>query len=467
MFIVFCLRMYELLLIWSYVMEKQKGHYGLPTAIAMIIGIVVGSGIFFKADDVLAYTGGSIGLGVIVFCIGAISIVFGSLSLIELSIRTEKNGGVVGYFEDFIGKKYACAFGWFQTFAYYPSLIAVVCWVAAIYTCSLFNVNVGLEMEILITFLYLLIVYVMNYFSIKLGGYFQNISTIVKLVPLLGIAIAGFVLKTVQPELPAGVEAVQVTQGVGMGWLAALIPIAFSYDGWIVATTITNEVKNPKRTMPLAFLIGPISVLIIYLLYFVGFCKLLGTEYIMAMGNDAVNKAGEYLFGPYGIKIMLVFVIISVLGVANGMSLGSIRMPQALASKKMLPYSERVEKIHPKHKVSTWSTIISFVTAFVWLLLHYITQKTGILNNGDVSEIAIVYSYGCFAILYVKVILMRKSGEIKSNFFGYICPILALFGSAIILFGGVISNPLYVPIFILFCFVISALGFVFCKKQNI
>ena len=64
-------------------MENKKEHYGLMTAVTMIIGIVIGSGIFFKSDDVLKYTGGSKTLGVIVLCIGAFSIIFGSLTLTE------------------------------------------------------------------------------------------------------------------------------------------------------------------------------------------------------------------------------------------------------------------------------------------------------------------------------------------------------------------------------------------------
>ena len=126
-------------------MENKKEHYGLMTAVTMIIGIVIGSGIFFKSDDVLKYTGGSKTLGVIVLCIGAISIIFGSLTLTELSIRTKKNGGFVGYYEDFISKEAACGFGWFQTFVYYPTLNAVVAWVSGIYTCSLLGIEGTLE----------------------------------------------------------------------------------------------------------------------------------------------------------------------------------------------------------------------------------------------------------------------------------------------------------------------------------
>ena len=439
-------------------MEKQKERYGLFTAIAMIVGVVVGSGIFYKADDVLLYTGGSIGLGVLMFCIGAISIVFGSLTLTELSVRTEKSGGVVGYYEEFINKKVAAGFGWFQTFAYYPSMIAVVSWVSVVYTCSLFGISASLELQIGIAALYLVLIYGMNLLSMKAAGRFQSLSTVVKLVPLLGIAIAGFLLKTTNPEIPAGVEAVKNTSDIGMRWFAALIPIAFSYDGWIVATTISNEVKNPKRNMPLAFLVGPLSVLAVYLLYFVGFCRLLGTEYIMTMGNDAVNVAGQYLFGSAGEKVMLVFVVIAVLGVTNGMVMGSVRMPQALASKQMIPSSEKIEKINPKYGISIPSVILSGISAFLWLMLHYVTTKTGALGKGDISEISIVFSYMCFAVLYIKVFMMTKKGIVKNKFIGYGCSVLAIIGSISILVGGIITSPIFVPIFILICLLICYCG---------
>lgn len=448
-------------------MEKQKGHYGLPTAIAMIIGIVVGSGIFFKADDILLYTDGNVSLGVLVFCIGALSIVFGSLTLTELSVRTEKSGGVVGYFEDFVSPKVAAGFGWFQIFGYFPALIAVVCWVASVYTCSLFQISASLEVQLVISLVYMLLIYAMNYFSVRMGGLFQNFSTVVKLIPLLGIAIAGLILKTTHPEIPANMEVVQNAATSTGGWMAALIPIAFSYDGWIVATTISTEVKNPKRTMPLAFLIGPIACLAVYILYFVGFSRMLGTEYIMTMGNEAVNKAGEYLFGPYGYFIMLVFVIIAVVGVANGMTLGSVRMPQALASKGMLPAAEKVSMIHPKYELSRASCIISLCSSLVWLLLHYVTTKTGVLGNGDVSEIAVVFSYICFAILYVKVFAMTKQGIVKNKFLGYVCPVLATIGSILIVVGGFIANPIYMPVFIVICFSISFVGYHFYNKHDV
>lgn len=105
---------------------KVKDHYGFFTATAMIIGIVIGSGIFFKSDDVLAYTGGNVIIGILVFCLAAFGIIFGSLTLSELSLRTAKAGGAIGYYEEFVSLKVAAVFGWYQTFVYFPSITVVV-----------------------------------------------------------------------------------------------------------------------------------------------------------------------------------------------------------------------------------------------------------------------------------------------------------------------------------------------------
>jgi APA family basic amino acid/polyamine antiporter len=446
-------------------MENKKEHYGLLTATTMIIGIVIGSGIFFKSDDVLKYTGGNMGLGVLVLCIGAFSIIFGSLTLTELSMRTKKNGGFVGYYEEFISKGVAAGFGWFQTFIYYPTLNAVVSWVSGIYTCSLLGIKGTLENQIAVGLVFMTLIYSMNILSLKLGGYFQNLSTIIKLIPLLGIAILGVFLGAASPEIPQGIK-VATESNVGFGWLAALAPIAFAYDGWIIATSITNEVKKPEKNMPLALIIGPLVVLGVYLLYFLGITNMLGVSYIMSTGNDAVNKAGEILLGSNGSKIILVFVIISILGVVNGITLGSLRMPQALASKNMLPEAEKIAVIHPKYQLSLKSCLLSYVITLIWMGLHYLTQKSGIIGSSDVSEIAIVFSYVCYIILYIKVIKMKKANIIKSTFKGIICPVLGTLGSVIILIGGIVSNPVYVPVFILICLIAGGIGYGYYNNKN-
>ena len=441
------------------------GTYGVFTATAMIVGIVIGSGIFFKSDDILNYTGGNIFLGVLVFCIGAFGIIFGSLTLTELSMRTLKNGGAVGYYEEFISPKIASGFGWFQTFVYFPTLTVILSWVAGIYTCLLFGFEMTLETQVLIGLAYMLLFYLLNILSVKLGGYFQNATAVIKLIPLLGIALVSLFWSEPAPVLEAGIELVK-TRDVGIAWLAALVPIAFSFDGWIVSTSIASEVKNPKKNMTIALIIGPIIVLGVYLMFFLGLNKMLGAEYILSTRDAAINKVGEMLLGAYGTRILLTFVLVSVLGVVNGVILGGLRMPQALASKDMIPNSAKVKQLNPKFQLSLRSCAINFIASLVWMVVHYITQKTNALVGGDISEISIVFSYACYIILYLKVITMKKNKIINSVFKGIICPIFAIIGASIIFVGGFITNPVYVSFFILFCLSVCLVGILYYEKSG-
>lgn len=444
---------------------KQAKHYGLLTAISMIVGICIGSGIFFKADDVLAYTGGNVLSGVLVFCIGAFCVIFGSITLTELAGRTSKSGGVIGYFEEFISSAAASAFGWFQLWVYFPTISVVVSWVAGIYTTQLFAFPSTLEIQVLIGFIYLTFFFALNYFSLKNGGRFQNLTTFIKMIPLFGIAVIGLFWNAPSPVPYEGTTAAE-PGSAGWGWLAALAPVAFSFDGWVISTTITSEVKNAKRNMPLALLIGPLIVLSVYLAFFLGMVSIIGEESILAAGDGAINQIGTAILGASGEAVILVFVLIAVLGVVNGLTLGFIRLPQALAEKNMLPGSRKIKLIDSKTELSPYSALLAYGISFIWMILHYATQKSEILAGGDVSEIAIVFSYLTYTLLYFKVLQMKREGIIQNPFLGYIAPVLGMAGSAIILIGGIFSNPAFVPVFIALSLLVCLSGYVYFLKKT-
>ena len=220
----------------------KKKEYGLLTSIAMIVGIVIGSGIFFKSDNILIATKGSITLGVIVFFIAALGIIFGGLTIGELASRDSRAGGIITYAEDSYNESVACSFGWFHTFVYYPSLIAVISWVTGIYICILLGIEGGLLLQCLIGIGVASFLYVINILSKILGGFFQNAATIIKILPLLLIAASGILFGNTQ-EITLNNSPI----GESISWLAAIAPIAFSLDGWIVSTSIAHEIKDSKR----------------------------------------------------------------------------------------------------------------------------------------------------------------------------------------------------------------------------
>ncbi len=438
----------------------QENRYGLPTAIAMIVGIVIGSGIFFKSDNILIATNGSIKLGVLVFIIAALGIIFGSLSIAELASRNSEAGGVITYAEYSLNKGFACAFGWFHIFLYYPTIITVVSWVTGIYGCMLFGLEETLEIQILIGASIMLLIFLFNILSFRLSGYFQNAATVIKLIPLVIIAVIGLFFGN--PQYITG-EHVRVFAQTG--WISAIAPIAFSFDGWIVATSIGHEIKDSKKNLPKALIIAPIFILIIYILYFVGISTYVGVENVMSLGDSHVNVAANSIFGVYGAKIILIFVIISIMGTVNGLIMGYIRMPYSLAIRNMFPKAESLSKINDKYKMPVLSAFLVMAISLFWTIVHYINVKFNMLQNSDISEISITINYVLYIVFYVKVIRMGLSKEIKGAFRGFINPCLAIGGSLIILFGSM-SNALFF-IYALICFLVILSAMIFYKKTKI
>ncbi|MCF0148889.1 MAG: APC family permease [Clostridium sp.] len=437
----------------------KKNEYGLFTAIGMIVGIVIGSGIFFKSDNILVATNGSISLGVIVFCIAALGIIFGSLTISELASRESKAGGIISYAEYSYNESIACAFGWFHTFLYYPTLIAVVSWVSGIYICMLFGIEGGLALHTIIGLVIIVLTYILNLVSAKLGGYFQNAATIIKVIPLILIAFIGVFFGN-----PTYINVGDVVHMESASWIAAIAPIAFSFDGWIVSTSIGHEIKDSKKNLPKALIMAPLFILLLYVLYFVGISSYLGPEKVMALGDSHVDLAANMIFGAWGAKIILTFVVISILGTVNGLIMGHIRIPYALAIRDMFPNSKKIKKINNSLGMPVNSAIVAFVISLICLLVHYITQKYHFLPNGDISEISITVNYLLYILLYFKVLRMGISGEIKGLFRGKINPILATLGSLIIFFGS-LSNPLFV-IYLLICGLLLLSAILFWKLKN-
>lgn len=441
-------------------MDNTQKKFGLFTTISMIVGVVVGSGIFFKSDEILKGTGGNIWLGVLVFCIGAFSIIFGSLTVAELAIRSKAQDGVIGYYQEFVSSKIATGFAWFQTFIYYPALCMVIAYVGGGYLCSLFRVfldeagKATPEGRIILGFSVAMVLLIVNVISEKFSAYLQNATTIIKLLPLSVIAIAGLLSPGASVSVPDGVTLVEC-KDVGLKWIAALVPVAFSYEGWILATNMSSDVKNPKKTLPLALTIAPIVVLAAYVLYFVGISNMLGVNYIMTMKNTAVNTAGNLLFGVYGDKILLIFIIISVFGVVNGVYMSMLKMPSMLKSKQMFPKMLNKKFLSP--------AVLTVLLSAIWMLVQYVMMKSNVFHLGsDATSVAIVLGYAFYSILYVRVLMMK---EIKNPIKRFVYPVLALLGASIILIGGTAADPLYTLGFTVFAAIVFGCGCRFAGKQ--
>jgi len=442
-------------------LETQKREYSLFTAVAMIVGIVIGSGIFFKSDDMLAYTGGNVGLAVLIFCIASFTIIFGSLCFSQLAARTDKPGGPITYYNEFIGTRWAVMFGWFQTFVYYPTLTVILSWVTGIYFCSLFGLDWGFNGWMAVGFAWFLICYGFNIASAKAGGLFQEISVIIKLIPLFVVALGGIFLgDPISVVMNPSPEAIEATKT--LAWVAAIGPVAFSFDGWVVSMAVAHEVKDSKRNMPRALVAAPLCILIAYLLYFLGICGYIGPDQVMEMGDASVTLIAENLMGTTFATLITAFVTISVMGTTNGVILGSIRLPYSLALRNALPGSESLKKLNPNSKMPVNSAVFAMAVCLIWWVVHFLQNQYAWLVNGDVSEIAIAMSYLLYVPLYLVLFNMWRKREITTLRYGIIYPILATCGSLFVLIGSM-ANPQF-KFFIVINLIPLILGYLYGKN---
>ena len=161
---------------------------------------------------------------------------------------------------------------------YYPALIAIIAWVQ-VFISTICLVGKHVELQVLISLVVILFLYAMNMISAKLGGGFQRTSVVLKMIPLVLLAIAGLIWG--DPVTTWTAHATKETSGT---WLKAIPAVLFSFDGWIVATTICHEIKESKKNLYLALVFSPLIVLVLYIMYFVGMSAYMGPDQIIAMG---------------------------------------------------------------------------------------------------------------------------------------------------------------------------------------
>ncbi|MET3557887.1 APA family basic amino acid/polyamine antiporter [Streptococcus rupicaprae] len=447
-------------------MEKvKKQAYNLGMAIAMIIGVVIGSGIYFKADDILKFTGGHVGLGILVLVLGSLSVTFGSLSLSELAQRNSGSGGLSSYFEVYVNPGLAAALGFFTAYLYFPTVIAIVAWVAGIYTCLFLGIDASLEEQVLLGALYVTCFGALNIYSRYLGGYFQTLSTMIKVIPLLLIGFLGLFNQAPLPALPATVILIE-PHPVGLGWMAGLVPLAFAFEGWTAVANIAPEIKNPKKNLARAFIIGPMTILGVYLLFFYGMNKILGPTFIMSTGDEAITYAGSQLFGAGIGKLLLFVVLLSVLGVVNGLILATMRLPQAFAEKGWIE-SPAMAKLNLKYQLSIPAALSVIGVTLLYLLIHYLVQKWNLLPGSDISEITLVFNNVSLNLLHLAVLKLYLKGITTNKLTGLVAPVLAMVGSMMILIGSLTHHLVRVAAFQIFCLLFCSLGYWLYRKSNL
>lgn len=451
--------------------QKLTKKYGLFTAIAMVVGIVIGSGIFFKAQDILTKTGGDLTPAILAWIAGGLIMIINCLAFSFMATKYEKVGGVVDYAEATVGKGYSYFVGWFVAMIYMPTITGVLAWVSARYSVVFLNSVIpgfaedpvtGPECMVL-TLVFMVGSYAINVLSPYLAGKLQVTVTVIKLIPLVLMAVVGVIVGLSNGTLAENF----VHEGVSVGhsraelFFVALVSTAFAYDGWIISTSINAELKDAKRNLPIALSLGSLIVVIICVGYNLG---LAGGATVYELANDA-GKAFTNIFGGGFGAVLNLFVALSCLGTLNGLMLASARTTYSLAVRGTGMKPETFATIDPKTNMPSNSSVMGLVMAMFWFLYFYASSLAGWCGNYgfDASELPIITLYAVYIPIYIMFMIKSKEQGVFKRF---VVPILATLASLFMIYATAISHGIGVAYYLIVFAIIMAAGMLINAKNK-
>jgi basic amino acid/polyamine antiporter, APA family len=342
---------------------KTQGSFrptlGPFTAITLIIGSMIGSGIFRLPADMMEAVK-SPGMLLLVWVVGGLFTICGALTFAELAGMFPQAGGQYAFMRAALGKKWAFLYGWTFFWVVQTGIIAGVALVFAEFTRRVFGYSGFADPTVAV--LCIVSLTVINYFGSKFGGVVQNVFTIAKVGGLLTLVVAGFLVgDPTHPMLDQEVDAAPTGFALFSAFFSAMLLALFALDGWPYAATVAPEIKNPKRNVPRAMIIGVSAVTIIYILSTAVYLYLVPANDIVAIGQGGPGgpiaaAAANVFAGEIGAKLISAAVMISTFGTVNAFILTSPRIYYAVAEDGMFP--KRFSLLNPKTNTPGYAMIV-------------------------------------------------------------------------------------------------------------
>lgn len=427
--------------------------YGLFTAVCMVVGIVIGSGVFFKAQTILTKTGGDMPLGILAWIIGGAIMLVCLLTFSFMGQKYERVNGLVDYAETAVGARYGYYVGWFATMIYYPAMTSALAWLSARYTL-VFITSVAPDFPMTIpaaeggcvigpecmalTLFYLCGIYAVNALSPKLAGRFQTSTTVIKLIPLILMAVVGVIYGLTSGILTRNfTTTAQVAEVSAHPLFTAVCSTAFAYEGWIIATTINSELKDSKRNLPKALTLGGIIIAAVYILYYVGVAGGASNQDLIDHG---ATVAFTNIFGGILGNILNLFIAISCLGTTNGLMLGCCRGLYSIAARGEGPAPKVFSQVDRCTNVPNNSAVVALLVTAAWFLYFYLSNLACVWTGPfvfDSTELPIISIYGMYLPIIFQWMRKEKDQPVLRRF---VLPGLALCGSCFMILASIVSH---------------------------
>ena len=407
--------------------QNLKQDLGLVAAMALVVGMVIGSGIFMKPGKVIAAVGDST-MALVAWLLGGVITLAAGLTVAELGSQIPRTGGLYAYLDEVYGKFWGYLFGWVQTLIYGPAIIGALGLYFASLLMPFFHFNQDLRLPVAIASVVFLAS--INCIGARYGGWIQSAATAGKLIPIALIAIFG--LWKGNSDILGMASGISPAAGMG----AAILATLWAYDGWIGVGFVAGEMKNPARQLPQAIVIGLSIVMVAYVTVNLAMLHMLPASEIVSLGGQAAGTAAGLLFGDIGGKLISIGILVSIFGTLNGYVLTSPRVTYAMATRGQLPASGWIGQIHSSCGTPTNATIVQVILAII------------LMSVGDpdrLTDIAMFIVWVFYILAFMAVFKLRKTQPASVRPYsvpGYpLVPAIAIIGAGYIVISTILSNP--------------------------
>jgi APA family basic amino acid/polyamine antiporter len=349
---------------------------GLFSIIGIIVGAMIGSGIFINPAKV-ARDVGTPELMLLVWIVGGMLSFFGALAVSELAAAYSQAGGIYIYLREAYGPLVAFLFGWTLFLVIESGTIATLAvGFSSLYLPYFFQLT-ALQTKVVAISL-IAILAAVNILGVRKGAFLMNFLTSIKFIGLIGVCAVVFLFAggsaanfvSAGPAAPAG-------GGLPGRFGVALVAALWAYKGWEASTYSAGEVRNPQRTIPLGLFIGTLAVVFLYILANLAYLYVFPAPRMAASGRIAADVM-QAAVGPLGASVVTLIILLSMAGTANGHILTTPRVFYAMARDGL--FFKGVAKVHPRYltpwvsiaMLSGWAALLSLSGTFEQLFSYVI-----------------------------------------------------------------------------------------------
>ena len=422
--------------------DRLPRRLGLWSAVAVVIGSTIGSGIF-RTPATIAQRVDDVPLFLLSWVLGGAVTLCGALTYAELAAMFPRSGGIYVFIREAFGPLPAFLFGWGELLIIRPGAYGAISITSSAYTLRVLGLDPAapaltlagqtVRAEQLLAAVFVGVVAVVNYVGIHRAAILQNVSTALKVGALVALVLLGFLLGGGPGGLAPGAMLAQ-RASVGLSpFLLAMVAILWAYDGWGDLAFVGGEVKDPERNLPRAMFIGTGSVVALYLAANLVYLHLIPVQQMKGAELVAADVA-RMLMGPAGLVAVSAAVAVSTFGTLNGSMMTAPRIFFAMAEDGVFP--KAIARVDPRTGAPTGAIVLAGCLGALFVLVRKFTE----LADQFIIGIWPFYALAVAAVFVLRRRVPAVAGRYRT--WGYpVVPALFLLGALFILGNYLVSEP--------------------------